>query len=93
MCWRLIVLALLLAPSVAAQPADQSNPASFNLMNAAYPRVYPDGRIAVRLLAPNAAKVQLDGALSEKPLDMTKGAVAAPRYFRCLLLRCSGFLL
>jgi len=57
----------------AAQEADDSEPALSNLMNAAYPRVHPDGRVTFRLMAPNAAKVQLAGAIIPKPEDMTKG--------------------
>jgi enterochelin esterase-like enzyme len=35
--------------------------------------VYPDGRATFRLAAPNAAKVQLAGAITVSPVDMTKG--------------------
>jgi enterochelin esterase-like enzyme len=58
-------------------PADDSKPASSNVMNAQYPRVYPDGRVAFRLNAPNAQKVQLqpggnDNGLGKGPIDMTR---------------------
>ena len=68
--------AVLLACAAFGQPAD-SQPASSNLMNAAYPRVFPDGRVMLRLAAPNAAKVQVAGALSAAPIDMAKGADGA----------------
>jgi enterochelin esterase-like enzyme len=58
-------------------PTDDSKPASSNVMNAQYPRVYPDGRVAFRLNAPNAQKVQLqpggnDNGLGKGPVDMTR---------------------
>jgi enterochelin esterase-like enzyme len=58
-------------------PTDDSKPASSNVMNAQYPRVYPDGRVAFRLNAPNAQKVQLqpggnDNGLGKGPIDMTR---------------------
>ena len=68
--------ALLLACAAFGQPAD-SQPAASNLMNAAYPRVFADRRVMLRLAAPNAAKVQLAGALTAAPLDMAKGADGA----------------
>jgi len=63
---------LTLTVSALAQDAGDSKPAVSNLMNAKYPRVYPDGRVIFRLGAPNAAKVQLAGAVTDKPVDMTK---------------------
>jgi enterochelin esterase family protein len=74
MTWKLISSSLLLAALVFAQPADESKPATSNVLNAQYPRVYPDGRATFRLVAPNASKVQLAGALATAPHDMTKGA-------------------
>jgi len=73
MTLRLMVAGLSLAALGFAQPADDSKPATSNLMNAQYPRVYPDGRATFRLAAPNAAKVQLAGAITVSPVDMTKG--------------------
>lgn len=72
-----IVAVLLLAVAAMAQPADESKPAPSNLMNAQYPRIYPDGRATFRLAAPNASKVQLAGALTAAPVEMTKGADGA----------------
>ena len=40
---------------------DESQPASTNMNNAAYPRIHPDLRVTVRLKAPNAKKVQVVG--------------------------------
>src|SRR5947209_6939309 len=62
-----------------AQPPDESKPeskpAASNVLNAEYPRVYPDGRAAFRFTAPNASKVQLNGGagLGAVPIEMTKG--------------------
>ena len=68
--------ALLLACAAHGQPAE-GQPAASNLMNAAYPRVFADGRVMFRLAAPNAAKVQLAGALSAAPIDLAKGSDGA----------------
>jgi enterochelin esterase family protein len=70
---HLWLLPILMLASAFGQDADDSKPAISNLMNAKHPRVYPDGRVAFRLVAPNAAKVQLAGAVTDKPVDMTKG--------------------
>lgn len=71
-------LVLLAAAAVAfAQPADDSKPALSNVLNAQYPRVHPDGRASFRFAAPNATKVQLAGAVTARPIDMTKGADGA----------------
>jgi enterochelin esterase family protein len=76
---RLIFLVLLLGGALFGQPADDSKPATSNVMNAQFPRVYPDGRATFRLAAPNASKVQLNGGtgLVAAPVDMTKGADGA----------------
>ena len=73
MTLNLMLASLLFGTLAFAQPADESKPASSNLMNAQYPRVYPDGRATFRLSAPNATKVQVAGAITPTPLDMTKG--------------------
>jgi enterochelin esterase-like enzyme len=72
MRWQLLLPILVLSASALAQEADDSRPAISNLINAKHPRVYPDGRVALRLVAPNATKVQLAGAVIDKPVDMTK---------------------
>lgn len=56
---------------------DDSKPASSNVPGAAYPRVYADRRVAFRLNAPNAQKVQLqpggaDNGLGKGPIDMVR---------------------
>ena len=73
MAVRGLLLALLLgSPLFAQATADGSKPASSNVFNAPYPRVHPDGRATFRVAAANAQKVQLAGALTPKPLDMTR---------------------
>jgi enterochelin esterase family protein len=67
-----LFVAMLVAPAF-AQPAGDSQPAISNLMNAQYPRVHADGSVTFRLVAPNAASVQLAGAVVAKSVDMTKG--------------------
>ena len=57
-----VVAMLLPGGQLFAQPADDSKPASTAVLNAQYPRVYPDGRVLFRLAAPKAANVQLGGA-------------------------------
>src|SRR5262249_49496270 len=73
MRWKLFFGILLLSVGTMGQESDGSKPAISNLMNAKYPRVYPDGRVAFRLVASNAVKVQLAGAITTAPEDMTKG--------------------
>lgn len=73
-----LVLLLLLCGLVAAQTSDNSKPATSTVLGAQYPRVYPDGRVAFRLLAPTATKVQVqpggaDNGLGPGPYDMTRG--------------------
>jgi enterochelin esterase family protein len=74
-----ILSAFLLGCFLSGQPADESRPATSSVLNAQYPRVYPDGRVMFRLVAPNASKVQLNGVtgLGAIPFDMTKGADGA----------------
>ncbi|HEY7499485.1 MAG TPA: alpha/beta hydrolase-fold protein [Vicinamibacterales bacterium] len=60
-----------------AQPADDSRPASSNVLNAQYPRVHADGRVSFRFTAAAAQKVQLqpggaDNGLGKGPIDMVK---------------------
>lgn len=54
---------------------DDSNPASTNLNNAAYPRIHADGRLTFQLKAPQAKSVKLLGASSifKGPFDMQRG--------------------
>jgi enterochelin esterase-like enzyme len=73
--WSLLIVAMLLpGGQLFAQPADDSKPSSTAVLNAQYPRVYPDGRVLFRLAAPKAAGVQLGGAgLGAQTYDMVKG--------------------
>lgn len=74
MHWKLVCSAALWGAALFGQPADESKPATSNVMNAEYPRVFSDGRAAFRLVAPHASKVQLAGAgLGAPSFDMTKG--------------------
>jgi enterochelin esterase-like enzyme len=61
----------LLGWALCAQVPDDCKPSSLNIPGAPFPCVYPDRRVAFRVSAPNAEKVQvrLGGAH-----DMTKGA-------------------
>ncbi len=68
-----MMLGLMLSALAFGQPPGDSRPAITNLMNAQYPRVHADGRVTFRLVAPNAANVQLAGAIVAKPVDMAKG--------------------
>jgi enterochelin esterase-like enzyme len=70
---KLILSTVAFGALAFAQPADDSKPASTNVLNAQYPRVYPDGRATFRLAAPTAAKVQLAGAITASPVDLAKG--------------------
>ena len=82
MTTRTLIMAILIASLTAGvagaqAPADDSKPASSNVMNAQYPRVHPDGRVTFRLTAPVAQKVQLqpggaDNGLGKGPIDMTR---------------------
>lgn len=80
MSWRSLLLSLALLGTLlpgaplCAQPADESRPSSTAVLNAQSPRVYPDGRVLFRLVAPKAALVQLGGAgLGAATYDMVKG--------------------
>ena len=73
-CSLLLAGVLLPGGQLFAQPADDSKPASTAVLNAQYPRVYPDGRVLFRLAAPKAASVQLGGAgLGATTYEMVKG--------------------
>jgi enterochelin esterase family protein len=74
---RALIAALALGASMAQAPADDSRPASSNVLNAQYPRVHADNRLTFRLTAPNAQKVQLqpggaDNGMGKGPIDMTR---------------------
>jgi enterochelin esterase family protein len=74
---RTSIIALAALVSMAQAPADDSKPASSNVLNAQYPRVHADRRVTFRITAPNAQKVQLqpggaDNGLGKGPVDMTR---------------------
>ena len=74
---RTLIIALTFAGAMAQAPADDSRPASSNVLNAPYPRVHSDNRVTFRLTAPNAQKVQLqpggaDNGLGKGPIDMSR---------------------
>lgn len=68
---RTVLLVLAGCALCWGQPPQGCTPSSLNIPNAPYPCVYADGRVAFRVEAPNAQKVQvrLGGAH-----DMTRGA-------------------
>jgi enterochelin esterase-like enzyme len=68
---RLLALVPLVCGLCMAQAADDCKPSSLDIPGAPYPCVYPDRRVAFRVSAPDAQKVQvrLGGAR-----DMTRGA-------------------
>ena len=67
---RIVFLALLACGFCWGQVPEECKPSSLNIPGAPYPCVYPDHRVAFRVAAPDAQKVQvrLGG-----PHDMTKG--------------------
>ena len=74
---RSLIITLMSAGAMAQAPADDSRPASSNVLNAPYPRVHSDNRVTFRLTAPNAQKVQLqpggaDNGLGKGPIDMSR---------------------
>jgi enterochelin esterase-like enzyme len=69
----IIIFSLMLITALAfGQSVDDFQPAISNVASSPYPRVYRDRRATFRLAAPDAAKVQLAGAVTSEPLDMTK---------------------
>jgi enterochelin esterase-like enzyme len=68
---RLLALVPLVCGLCMAQAADDCKPSSLNIPAAPYPCVYPDRRVAFRVSAPDAKKVQVRlGGVR----DMTRGA-------------------
>ena len=55
-----LFVVLLLAPVCAAQDSGDFSPASTNVLGAQYPRVASDGRVEIRIKAPDATKVRLN---------------------------------
>jgi enterochelin esterase-like enzyme len=67
---RAILLFLLAASLVCAQPPADSRPATTNIQGAQYPRVHDDLRVSFQLKAPEAQKIQV--VIAETPYDMVK---------------------
>src|ERR1035441_3510659 len=56
---RIPILTVLACVACWGQAADDSNPASSNVMGSEYPRVHSDSRVTFRVKAPDAQKVQV----------------------------------
>lgn len=67
---RTILLSCLAYGLILAQPADNSTPASSNVLNAQYPRIHADLRATFRLNAPEAHKVQV--SIAHSRYDMSR---------------------
>src|SRR5664279_1359240 len=67
---RLPILTVLACVACWAQAADDSKPASSNVMGSEYPRVHSDSRVTFRVKAPDAQKVQVQMG---QRFDMVKG--------------------
>ena len=50
---------MLMASFASGQPPDECKPSALNIPGAPYPCVYPDSRVAFRVAAPDAQKVQV----------------------------------
>lgn len=68
---KLFVLALLGSGLCLGQGTGECQPSSLNIPGAPYPCVYPDHRVAFRVAAPDAQKVQVRLGGTH---DMTRGA-------------------
>ena len=68
----ILVLSALACGLCWGQAADDSKPASTNIVGQDYPRVHADNRVTFRLKAPDAQKVQV--SLGNTNLDMQKDA-------------------
>jgi enterochelin esterase-like enzyme len=68
--------ALLFTQLTGAQTIDDFYPASSNITGSEYPKISGDSRISLRLRAPDAIKVQVQGGADfyPKPVDMIKDA-------------------
>jgi enterochelin esterase-like enzyme len=69
---RLIALLLVLGGFCWAQAPADCRPASTNIQGAQFPCVYPDNRVEVRVMAPEAGKVQV--RMGSKSFDMVRAA-------------------
>jgi enterochelin esterase-like enzyme len=68
---RFLLLALAGCALCGGQPAEECKPSSLNIPGAPYPCVYADRRVAFRMAAPDAQKVQVRLGGTH---DMTRGA-------------------
>jgi enterochelin esterase-like enzyme len=68
-----VLLATVLCPVLAAQAPGDFQPASTNVWGAQYPRVAGDGRVEIRIKAPDATKVRVNFWSGPK-MDMTRQA-------------------
>jgi enterochelin esterase family protein len=68
----ILLLSTLICGLCWGQAADDSKPASTNIMGQEYPRIHADNRVTFRLQAPDAQKVQAH--LGNTNYDMEKGA-------------------
>src|SRR5262245_10814036 len=66
---------ILFGVSLQALAAAESVAAPSNIMGADYPRIAPDLSVTLRLKAPNAKQVKLEGGagLVKEPIDLTRG--------------------
>src|SRR3569833_1230818 len=71
--WRFAIVALLATSTCWAQGADDFRPATTNVWGAEYPRVDANGRVQVRVKAPDATTVKLNFWSGPK-VDMAKQA-------------------
>jgi enterochelin esterase-like enzyme len=69
------ILALSACALCWGQAPNDCRPSSLNVPGAQYPCVYPDNRVAFRVTAPEASKVQV--RIVSQSYDMTKGADGA----------------
>ncbi|MGA0556928.1 alpha/beta hydrolase-fold protein [Larkinella sp. VNQ87] len=74
--FRLVILLFLPALSWAQTGSDDFRPAASNVLNAEFPKIAADSRVQLRLKAPDATKVQVQGGdgFRKEPLDLVKDA-------------------
>lgn len=70
--FNLIFCMLLFSQLASGQEEDGFFSSSSNLSGSEYPKVSGDLRVLLRIKAPDAVKVQLDGGLTSKPVDLIK---------------------
>lgn len=70
---RILIMTVLACAACWAQAADDSKPASSNVMGAQYPRIHSDLTATFRLKAPDAKTVQVQVGADQKHYDLVKG--------------------